>query len=309
MAAAVAAAALSTGDPGGARTLRTPAGLLQEASRRRRAVWIHPDGWGTIGTSNRGGPVHQLVLLRHGESEWNKLNLFTGWYDCDLTEAGMAEAFAAGDMMTDAGFEPDIVHTSVQVRAIRTATSSLDRMGRLWIPVRRNWRLNERHYGDLTGRNKAETTARYGEDKVKVWRRSYDVPPPAITAENEHNPNDDVRYGHLPPELVPRSECLADVVARMLPYWYDAVVPDLTAGRRVLVVAHGNSLRALVKHLDGISDEAIPELNIPTGIPLMYELDERFRPTRDIPVAERYLADADAVRAKADAVAKQATAG
>jgi 2,3-bisphosphoglycerate-dependent phosphoglycerate mutase len=253
--------------------------------------------------------VHQLVLLRHGESEWNKLNLFTGWYDCDLTEAGRAEAVAAGDMMADAGFAPDVLHTSVQVRAIRTATTALDRMGRLWVPVRRHWRLNERHYGDLTGRNKAETTAKYGEDQVKIWRRSYDIAPPPIAADNEHNPNDDERYAHLPPELVPTSECLADVVARMLPYWYDGIVPDLSAGSRVLVVAHGNSLRALVKHLDGISDEEISELNIPTGIPLLYELNGEFRPTKDIPVAERYLTDAEAVRAKAEAVARQATAG
>ncbi|HLU42238.1 MAG TPA: phosphoglyceromutase [Microthrixaceae bacterium] len=253
--------------------------------------------------------MHQLVLLRHGESEWNKLNLFTGWYDCDLTEAGVAEAGAAGDMMRDAGFEPDVVHTSVQLRAIRTANTALDRMGRLWIPVRRHWRLNERHYGDLTGRNKAETAAKYGEDQVKVWRRSYDVPPPPIAPDNEHNPNGDERYSHLPPELVPASECLKDVVARMLPYWYDAIVPDLEAGRRVLVVAHGNSLRALVKHLDGISDEEIPELNIPTGIPLRYELGDDFRPTRDIPVSERYLADPAEVAAKAEAVARQASGG
>jgi len=253
--------------------------------------------------------VHELVLLRHGESEWNKLNLFTGWYDCDLTEAGVAEAAAAGDMMRDAGFAPDVLHTSVQLRSIRTATGALDRMGRLWIPVRRHWRLNERHYGDLTGRNKAETAAKFGEDKVKVWRRSYDVPPPPIADDNEHNPNGDERYSHLPPELVPGSECLKDVVARMLPYWYDAIVPDLDAGRRVLVVAHGNSLRALVKHLDGISDEEIPELNIPTGIPLRYELGDDYRPTRDVPVVERYLADPATVAAKAEAVAKQATAG
>ncbi len=253
--------------------------------------------------------MHQLVLLRHGESEWNKLNLFTGWYDCDLTETGLKEAGLAGDMMRDAGFAPDVLHTSVQVRSIRTATTALDRMGRLWVPVRRHWRLNERHYGDLTGRNKAETAERYGEDQVKVWRRSYDIPPPPIAADNQHNPNDDERYAGLPPELVPTTECLADVVIRMLPYWYDAIVPDFTAGNRVLIVAHGNSLRALVKHLDNISDDEITELNIPTGIPLQYELDADFRPTKDIPVSERYLADADAVRAAAEKVAKQATAG
>lgn len=252
--------------------------------------------------------MHQLVLLRHGESEWNRLNLFTGWYDCDLTEAGRAEAVAAGPMMADAGFAPDVVHTSVQLRAIRTANLALESMGRLWVPVRRSWRLNERHYGDLTGRNKAETVERYGEDQVKVWRRSYDVPPPPIASDNEFNPNDDPRYTSMPPELVPATECLKDVVERMLPYWYDAIVADLSAGRKVLVAAHGNSLRALVKHLQGISDEAITELNIPTGVPLRYELGEDFMPLEDLPVDQRYLMDADAVRAKAAAVAAQASA-
>jgi 2,3-bisphosphoglycerate-dependent phosphoglycerate mutase len=249
------------------------------------------------------------VLLRHGESEWNKLNLFTGWYDCDLTEAGMQEALAAGGMLAERGVLPDVLHTSLQVRAIRTANSALDVLGRLWIPVRRSWRLNERHYGDLTGRNKAETTAKYGEDKVKIWRRSYDVPPPEITPDNEFNPNDDVRYESLPPELVPRSECLKDVVERMLPYWYDAIVPDLAGDGTVLVVAHGNSLRALVKHLDGISDEEITELNIPTGVPLLYELGADARPTESKAVTDRYLMDPEAVRAKAEAVARQASGG
>jgi 2,3-bisphosphoglycerate-dependent phosphoglycerate mutase len=250
--------------------------------------------------------MHQLVLLRHGESEWNKLNLFTGWYDCDLTDTGRTEAGAAGDMMAEAGVHPDVVHTSVQLRAIRTANEALDRMGRLWVPVRRNWRLNERHYGDLTGRNKAETAEKYGEDQVKVWRRSYDVPPPPIAADNQHNPNDDARYADLPPELVPQSECLADVVARMLPYWYDGIVPDLVAGRTVLVVAHGNSLRALVKHLEQIPDDEITELNIPTGVPLRYELGEDFMPAEQKSVEDRYLMDAEAVKAKAAAVAAQA---
>ncbi|MFZ4519561.1 MAG: phosphoglyceromutase [Microthrixaceae bacterium] len=253
--------------------------------------------------------MHRLVLLRHGQSEWNQLNLFTGWYDCDLTEQGRAEATAAGGMLRDAGVEPDVLHTSVQVRAIRTANLALDELGRLWVPVRRHWRLNERHYGDLTGKNKKETTDQFGEEQVKVWRRSYDVPPPPIAADNRFNPNDDARYAHLPPELVPTSECLADVVARMLPYWYDAIVPDLAAGSDVLVVAHGNSLRALVKHLQGISDEDITGLNIPTGIPLLYELDDSFRPVEDRPVEDRYLADAEAVRAAAEAVARQATGG
>ena len=209
-------------------------------------------------------------------------------------------------MMSEAGVHPDVVHTSVQLRAIRTANEALDRMGRLWVPVRRNWRLNERHYGDLTGRNKAETAEKYGEDQVKVWRRSYDVPPPPIATDNQHNPNDDDRYADLPPELVPQSECLADVVARMLPYWYDGIVPDLVAGRTVLVVAHGNSLRALVKHLEQIPDDEITELNIPTGVPLRYELGDNFMPVEEKSVADRYLMDAEAVKAKAAAVAAQA---
>jgi len=254
-------------------------------------------------------PMPRLVLLRHGESEWNKLNLFTGWYDCDLTDSGRAEASASGTMMADAGFHPGVVHTSLQVRAIRTAELALDAMGRKWLPVRRSWRLNERHYGDLTGKNKKETTDKYGEEKVKVWRRSYDIPPPVITADNAFNPNDDVRYADLPPELVPLTECLADVVARMLPYWYDGIVPDLRAGLDVLVVAHGNSLRALVKHLDKISDDEITELNIPTGVPLLYELGDDLAPAAQLPILERYLADADAVAAKAAAVAQQAAGG
>jgi 2,3-bisphosphoglycerate-dependent phosphoglycerate mutase len=253
--------------------------------------------------------MHQLVLLRHGESEWNKLNLFTGWYDCDLTEAGRVEAAAAGGMLTDAGITPDVVHTSVQIRAIRTANLALDAMDRLWIPVRRSWRLNERHYGDLTGRNKKETAEKYGDDQVLVWRRSYDVPPPPIAPDNPSNPNDDPRYAALPPELVPTAECLADVVDRMLPYWYDAIVPDLAAGNTVLVAAHGNSLRALVKHLLDISDEEITGLNIPTGVPLAFELDDDYRPVEDKPIEERYLMDEAAVKAKAEAVAKQASGG
>ena len=251
----------------------------------------------------------ELVLLRHGQSEWNKLNLFTGWFDCDLTEAGAAEATAAGVMMSEAGFEPDVLHTSLQVRAIRTANLALDEMERLWVPVRRSWRLNERHYGELTGADKAETARRFGEDQVKIWRRSYDVPPPPIEPGNPSNPNDDARYSNLPTELVPRSECLADVVARMLPYWYDSIVPDLQAGKRVLVVAHGNSLRALVKHLQGISDSEITELNIPTGVPLRYELDDHMAPTSALEVTERYLMDPAEVAARAEAVAKQASGG
>ena len=249
--------------------------------------------------------MSRLVLLRHGESEWNRENLFTGWYDCDLTDTGRTEAVAAGEMMADAGVTPDVLHTSLQVRAIRTAVRALDAMGRMWIPVRRSWRLNERHYGDLTGRNKAQTVAEHGEDKVLEWRRSYDVPPPPISDSNEFNPNDDVRYSSLPPELVPAAECLKDVVERMLPYWYDAIVEDLRSHETVLVVAHGNSLRALVKHLDGISDEEITGLNIPTGVPLVYDLGDDMRPSEQRPVTERYLMDADAVAERAAAVAAQ----
>ncbi|HMS13711.1 MAG TPA: phosphoglyceromutase [Microthrixaceae bacterium] len=251
--------------------------------------------------------MSDLILLRHGRSEWNERNLFTGWYDCDLIDQGIAEASAAGTTMLDAGVHPTVVHTSLQKRAIRTAQLALDTMDLMWLPVRRHWRLNERHYGDLTGRNKADTAARFGEDQVKVWRRSYDVPPPPIAEDNDHNPNGDAQYASLPTDLVPRSECLQDVVERMLPYWYDAIVPDLAAGNTVLVVAHGNSLRALVKHLDDISDDEITELNIPTGIPLRYELGPDFRPVEAKPTAARYLGDADAAAAAAAAVAAQAS--
>jgi 2,3-bisphosphoglycerate-dependent phosphoglycerate mutase len=249
-----------------------------------------------------------LVLLRHGESEWNLLNLFTGWYDCDLTAKGEEQAVAAGKLMAEHQVLPDVVHTSVLTRAIRTADLSLREMDRSWLPVRRHWRLNERHYGDWQGLNKAETTARHGAEKVKVWRRSYDVPPPAMDPTDERNVRNDPRYAWLPPEVIPDTECLADVVERMLPYWYDAIVPDLAVGRVVLVAAHGNSLRALVKHLDGISDEEIPELNIPTGEPLVYELGDDYRPLERKPVDERYLRSPEEIRAAAEAVARQAEA-
>lgn len=249
-----------------------------------------------------------LVLLRHGQSTWNAENLFTGWWDADLSEKGRDEAAAAGALMAEAGITPDVVHTSLQTRAIRTANLALDAMGLLWLPVKRHWRLNERHYGDLTGKNKAETAAQYGEDQVKIWRRSYDVPPPPIAADNAKNPNGDAQYASLPPDVIPGTECLKDVVTRMLPYWYDAITTDLAAGHTVLVVAHGNSLRALVKHLDGVSDDEITELNIPTGIPLHYEIGADFRPVTAKPTADRYLGDAEAIAAKAAAVAAQATA-
>jgi 2,3-bisphosphoglycerate-dependent phosphoglycerate mutase len=252
------------------------------------------------------GVTYRLVLLRHGESEWNKLNLFTGWWDAGLTDLGEAQATAAGELMAEHGVRPDVVHTSLQTRAIRTVEQALFAMGRSWIPVRRDWRLNERHYGDLTGRNKAETQERFGAEQVLIWRRSYDVPPPPIAADNPHNPNGDERYAQVPPAQLPLTECLKDVVARLLPYWDEALVPDLRAGNTVLVGAHGNSLRALVKHLDDISDDAIVELNIPTGEPLVYELGEDLRPVEQLPVEERYLRSAEEIRAAAEAVAKQA---
>jgi 2,3-bisphosphoglycerate-dependent phosphoglycerate mutase len=250
-----------------------------------------------------------LVLLRHGESEWNLKNLFTGWYDADLTAKGEAEASAGGRLMAERGVLPDVLHTSLQTRAIRTAELALHALGRSWIPVRRHWRLNERHYGDLQGRNKAETAELHGADQVKVWRRSYDVPPPPLDPSDERSIRNDPRYADLAPEIVPDSECLADVVDRMLPYWYDGIVPDLTPGRTVLVAAHGNSLRALVKHLQPLSEDEVVELNIPTGEPLVYQLGDDYRPVDDQPVEERYLRSADEIRAAAEAVARQASGG
>ncbi|QGG96775.1 phosphoglyceromutase [Actinomarinicola tropica] len=250
-----------------------------------------------------------LVLLRHGQSQWNALNLFTGWHDVDLTELGEQEARAGGEALLEADLLPDVVHTSLQKRAIRTANITLEVMDRIWIPVRRSWRLNERHYGALTGLDKKETVEKYGPEQVHIWRRSYDTPPPALELDDERHPRHDPRYAHLPPDLLPASECLKDVVVRMLPWWYDAIVPDLQAGETVLVAAHGNSLRALVKHLDGISDEDIAELNIPTGIPVRYDLDEHMRavPVDDFP--QRYVGDVEAAMAAAAAVAAQTQTG
>lgn len=247
-----------------------------------------------------------LVLLRHGESEWNALNLFTGWTDIDLTERGCAEAREAGRLLAEAQILPDVVHTSVLVRAIRTAWIALDEMNRLWIPVRRSWRLNERHYGALQGKDKKETSESFGAEQVKIWRRSYDVPPPPLDPEDERHPVHDPRYRDLPPDVLPSTECLADVVERMLPWWYDAIVPDLRAGRVVLVSAHGNSLRALVKHLDRISDEDIVEINIPTGVPLVYELDQNMAPVERCHPLERCLGDPESIREAAEDVARQA---
>ncbi len=220
-----------------------------------------------------------LILLRHGQSDWNAKNLFTGWVDVDLTEQGAAEAQRGGQMLAEQGLLPDVLHTSLLKRAIRTSEIALHAAERSWIPVRRHWRLNERHYGALQGKNKAETLAEFGEEQFMLWRRAYDTPPPPIDPDNEWAQTYDPRYAQLAPEQLPASECLEDVVDRMLPYWYDAIVPDLRDGRTVLVTAHGNSLRALVKHLDGISDEDIVGLNIPTGIPLVYRLDEQLAPT------------------------------
>ncbi|MDQ3053617.1 MAG: phosphoglyceromutase [Actinomycetota bacterium] len=242
-----------------------------------------------------------LILLRHGESHWNRANLFTGWVDVGLTDKGMAEATRGGELMREQDLLPDVVHTSVQRRAIRTAELAMDAADRLWLPVLRSWRLNERHYGALQGKDKAATLAEYGEEQFMLWRRSYDTPPPPLDIDDDNSQFHDPRYAALPPELRPRTECLADVVVRMLPYWYDAIVPDLRAGRTVLVAAHGNSLRALIKHLDGMSQEAVVGLNVPTGIPLRYDLDENLRPRT---AGGAYL-DPDAAAAAIEAVKNQ----
>jgi len=247
--------------------------------------------------------THTLILLRHGQSAWNLENRFTGWTDIGLTPVGEHEARSAAVLLQDAGLLPDVAHTSVLVRAIATLYLTLEGMDRLWIPVRRHWRLNERHYGALQGLDKAETAREHGEAQVHIWRRSYDVPPPPLDPGDPRHPSHDPRYAGLTPDLLPASESLADVVSRMLPYWHDRIVPDLRDGRTVIVSAHGNSLRALVKHLDGISDEDIPSLNIPTGIPLVYTLDQNLRRVRS-----GYLGDPAAAAAAAQAVADQAKA-
>ncbi|MBB5786628.1 phosphoglyceromutase [Jiangella mangrovi] len=245
--------------------------------------------------------TYRLVLLRHGESEWNAKNLFTGWVDVDLTAAGEAEARRGGELLKSRDVLPDVLHTSVLRRAIRTANITLDVADRHWVPVRRHWRLNERHYGALQGKDKKQTLAEFGEEQFMLWRRSYDTPPPPIDPGDEYAQTGDARYADLPPELLPATECLKDVLERFLPYWYDAIVPDLRLGRTVAVVAHGNSLRALVKHLDDVSDDAIAGLNIPTGVPLLYELDESLRPVN--PGGE-YL-DPEAAAAAIEAVKNQ----
>ena len=241
--------------------------------------------------------AYTLILLRHGHSEWNAKNLFTGWVDVDLNDQGREEAVRGGRLLKDKGVLPDIVHTSVLRRAITTANLALDAADRHWIPVRRDWRLNERHYGALQGLDKAATRAKYGDEQFMLWRRSFDTPPPPIDLDNEWAQTGDPRYAGID---IPRTECLKDVIARMMPYWESAICPDLSSGKTVLVTAHGNSLRALVKHLDGISDAAIAELNIPTGQPLIYDIGEDFMPTGP----GQYL-DPEAAAAAAAAVANQ----
>jgi 2,3-bisphosphoglycerate-dependent phosphoglycerate mutase len=245
----------------------------------------------------------KLVLLRHGESEWNKENRFTGWTDVDLSEKGIAEAHEAGRLLRDGGYVFDLAYTSVLKRAIRTLWITLDELDLMWIPVIRDWRLNERHYGALQGLNKAETAALHGEEQVKLWRRSYSIPPPALDEADPRFPGHDPRYRNLAREQLPRTESLELTVRRFLPCWHERIAPDLKAGQRLLIVAHGNSLRALVKYLDEISDEEIVSLNIPTGVPLVYELDPQLKPIRHY-----YLGDPEAVQAKMQAVANQGKA-
>jgi 2,3-bisphosphoglycerate-dependent phosphoglycerate mutase len=247
--------------------------------------------------------MYKVVLLRHGESDWNRENRFTGWTDVDLSELGQKEAKAAGQLLKKEGYTFDQAYTSVLKRAIRTLNLALDEMGLLWIPVQRTWRLNERHYGALQGLNKAETAAKFGDDQVKVWRRSYDIPPPPLEKTDERFPAFDPRYADVPRAALPATECLKDTVARFVPYWQDVIAPSIRAGRKVVIAAHGNSLRALVKYLDGISDADIVELNIPTGIPLVYELDDKLEAIR-----KYYLGDAAEIEAKMKAVANQGKA-
>ncbi|WP_353572412.1 2,3-diphosphoglycerate-dependent phosphoglycerate mutase [Candidatus Albibeggiatoa sp. nov. BB20] len=247
--------------------------------------------------------MYKLVLIRHGESVWNKENRFTGWKDVDLSEKGLKEATAAGELLKKEGFEFDIAYTSVLKRAIRTLWHILDEMDLMWIPVQREWKLNERHYGALQGLNKAETAEKHGEDQVKVWRRSYDTPPPALEKSDERYAGNDARYKDLDDSQVPLSECLKDTVDRVLPLWHDTIVPTIKSGKKVIIAAHGNSLRALIKYLDGVSEQDIVGLNVPTGMPLVYELDENMKPTN-----RYYLGDEEAVKAAMAAVANQGKA-
>jgi 2,3-bisphosphoglycerate-dependent phosphoglycerate mutase len=242
----------------------------------------------------------KLVLVRHGESTWNKENRFTGWTDVDLSDKGRLEAKEGGQVLKKEGYTFDVAYTSVLKRAIRTLWSVLDEMDLMWIPVHRTWRLNERHYGALQGLNKAETAAKFGEDQVKIWRRSYDIPPPVLTPDDERFPGHDPRYKNLSKEELPLTECLKDTVARFLPYWHETIAPAVKSGQKVLIAAHGNSLRALVKYLDNVSEQDIVELNIPTGMPLVYELDDNLKPLN-----RYYLGDPEKVKAAMDAVANQ----
>jgi 2,3-bisphosphoglycerate-dependent phosphoglycerate mutase len=244
--------------------------------------------------------MYKLVLLRHGESTWNKENRFTGWTDVDLTDTGRGEAKAAGQLLKEGGYVFDVAYTSVLVRAIRTLFIALDELGLLWIPVLKRWQLNERHYGALQGLNKAETAAKHGDAQTKIWRRSYDIPPPPLTPDDQRHPSHDPRYAGLDPKDLPATECLKDTVERFLPLWHGEIAPAIKSGRKVLVAAHGNSIRALVKYLDGISDADIVELNIPTGIPLVYELDAELKPIRNY-----YLGDPEAAKRAAEKVAAQ----
>jgi 2,3-bisphosphoglycerate-dependent phosphoglycerate mutase len=244
--------------------------------------------------------MSKLVLLRHGESTWNVENKFTGWTDVDLSAKGVAEAHEAARLLKEDGYTFDVAHTSLLKRAIRTLDIVLDDMDLLWLPVQKDWRLNERHYGDLQGLNKAETAAKFGEEQVLVWRRSYSDPPPPLKLEDPRHPKHDRRYANLKPTDLPAAESLKDTVARFLPYWHEVIVPQIKAGKRVVIAAHGNSLRALVKYLDEISEKEIVGLNIPTGVPLVYELDEALRP-----ISHKYLGDPEAIRKAAEAVAKQ----
>ena len=247
--------------------------------------------------------MHRVVLLRHGESIWNQENRFTGWTDVDLTEKGRVEAHDAGRRMVEERFEFDVAYTSVLKRAIRTLWIALDGLDMLWIPVHRSWRLNERHYGALQGLNKAETAAQHGEAQVKIWRRSYDIAPPPLTPDDPRHPSHDRRYAELPPDELPLTESLKDTVARFLPYWHEAIAPDIRAGKRVLIAAHGNSLRALVQYLDQMSEQDVLELNIPTGVPLVYLLNDDLEPLQKF-----YLGDAETLKRAMEAVANQGKA-
>jgi len=250
-----------------------------------------------------GETMSKIVLLRHGESVWNKENLFTGWTDVDLSDQGRVEAKRAGEVLKAEGFTFDLAFTSVLKRAIRTLWTVLDELDLMWIPVEHSWRLNERHYGALQGLNKAQTAAKYGDEQVLIWRRSYDVPPPALEESDPRFPGTDPRYRDMKREELPRTECLKDTVARFLPYWHGSIVPQIQAGKKVLIAAHGNSIRALIKYLDNVSDEEIVGLNIPTGVPLVYELDEQIRP-----IKHYYLGDPEEVAKAAAAVANQGKA-